>query len=190
MTAIGRGSVVSQKIAERPQRGRNQKGEDGEGRQTDRSRRSPNTRHPGPDQPSLRTGVLRSCCSERKAIPLPAACCTSTCASSAACSVQAQSRCHSEATASQVIMFAPAAIMRWIATSWASTETAPDASVTTVTFPGPHRNADRVLRTKSGRLGSRPLKHERGEASSKNCVRRSLYYEPLSSTTLPARSTY
>ena len=37
------------------------------------------------------------------------------------------------ATAIQVIMFAPAAIMRWIATSWASIEMPPDASVTTVT---------------------------------------------------------
>ncbi|WP_299845007.1 hypothetical protein [uncultured Jannaschia sp.] len=29
-------------------------------------------------------------------------------------------------------MFAPAAIIRWITTSWASTDTPPDASVTTV----------------------------------------------------------
>ncbi|MHC2545925.1 hypothetical protein FB001_10147 [Ensifer sp. SEMIA 135] len=47
--------------------------------------------------------------------------------------VRGQPRCHSAATASQVIMFAPAMIMRWMATSWASTEVPPDASVTTVT---------------------------------------------------------
>jgi hypothetical protein len=50
-------------------------------------------------------------------MPLPPACCVITFVNSAALSVRAQSRCHSEATASQVSMFAPAAIIRWIATS-------------------------------------------------------------------------
>lgn len=44
--------------------------------------------------------------------------------------------------------------------------------------PGPRRTADRVLRTKPGRLGSRPLEHEQGEALSTNCVRRLLHCEP------------
>ena len=48
-------------------------------------------------------------------MPLPPACCTTTSVIFATVSVRAQSRCHSDATASHVIMFAPAAIMRWMA---------------------------------------------------------------------------
>ena len=71
-------------------------------------------------------------------MPLPAACWITTSFNARAVSERAQSRCHSEATASQVIRFTPAAAMRWIATWWASTDVAPEASVTAVKSWGPH----------------------------------------------------
>jgi hypothetical protein len=45
-------------------------------------------------------------------MPLPAAWCFMISVSAPAVSIRAQSRCHSAARASHVIMFAPAAIMR------------------------------------------------------------------------------
>ena len=79
------------------------------------------------------TGVLSSCCSHRYAMPLPAMC-MSTSDQLRGVLGRAPSRAAIRtATASQVITFGAGRDHALDATSCASTDTPPDASVTTVT---------------------------------------------------------